>query len=61
MLDLDLDLSIPDAAPPPPVADNAPPVEPTEAGRELPMLDFDLFELEPRPEEGKDGDKDKKA
>ncbi len=60
-LDLDLDLTIPDAAPPPPLPDNAPPAEAAEPRRELPMLDFDVFELEPRPGEAKDGKTDDKA
>lgn len=56
-MELDLDLSIPEAAPPPPLPDNAPPPSAPEGREELPMLDFDLFELEPKPAEGQDGDK----
>lgn len=57
---LDVDLSIPDAAPPPPLPDNAPPTAEPER-RELPMLDFDLFDLEPGPAKGQGADTDKKA
>lgn len=54
-LDLGLDLTLPDAAPPPPPPDNAPPSAEPER-RELPMLDFDLFELEPKPGNGEGSD-----
>lgn len=52
---LDLDLTLPDVAPAPPVAE---PAAPPDGPRELPMLDFDLFDLEPQPKPGED---DKKA